>query len=391
MYKPTIHSKLPGVGETIFTVMTSLAKEFKAINLGQGFPDFPMNEQLINLVHKAMLDGHNQYTHKNGALELRVALAEKINSLYHFSIHPEKEICITPGATNAIYTALTTVLKPGDEVIMFEPAFDSYLPNIELNGAKAVRINLTYPTYKIDWEEVGSKITSSTKMILLNSPHNPTGTILDKEDIRQLQNIVAQTNILLLSDEVYEHIIFDGREHESILKYPDLFLRSFVTFSLGKVFSCTGWKLGYCVAPEQLMQEFLNVFQYTAFSCFSPAQYAIAEFLQQKSEYLLLGDQMEKKKNFFQKLMAATSFVPLPSSGSYFQLYNYENISKKNELDFAVQLTKEAGVTAIPVAAFYKEAINNSVLRFCFAKKEETLEKAAERLIHFETNNSIGY
>lgn len=384
MQKPTIHSKLPGVGDTIFTVMSSLAKQHKAINLGQGFPDFPMNEKLIHLVHKAMLDGHNQYTHKNGAIELREALAEKISSLYQQTIDPATEICITPGATNAIYNALTTVLKPGDEVIMFEPAFDSYLPNIELNGAKAVRINLKYPNYKIDWEEVREKITPSTKMIMLNSPHNPTGTILDKEDIQQLKNIVANTNIFLLSDEVYEHIIFEGKEHESILKYPDLFQRSFVTFSLGKVFNCTGWKLGYCVAPHHLMQEFLTIYQYTAFSCFSPAQFAIAEFLQEKDEYLLLGSELEKKKNHFEKLMAPTSFIPFPSSGGYFQLYNYENVSKKKELDFAIQLTKEAGVTAIPVAAFYKEAVNNSVLRFCFAKKEETLEKAAERLIHFE-------
>ena len=384
MQKPTIHSKLPGVGDTIFTVMSSMAKIFKAINLGQGFPDFPMNEKLIHLVNKAMLDGHNQYTHKNGAIELRQALAEKIVYLYNQKINPDTEICITPGATNAIYNALTTVLQPGDEVIMFEPAFDSYLPNIELNGAKAVRVNLNYPTYKINWEEVRDKITSSTKMIMLNSPHNPTGTVLDKEDIKELQQIVENTDILILSDEVYEHIIFEGKEHESILKYPELFQRSLVTFSFGKVFSCTGWKLGYCVAPDRLMKEFLKVYQYTAFSCFSPAQYAIAEFLQEKDEYLLLGKHLEKKKNYFQDLMAQTSFTPLPSSGSYFQLYNYENVSKKDELDFAIQLTKEAGVTAIPVAAFYKEAVNNSVLRFCFAKKEETLEKAAERLIHFE-------
>lgn len=384
MQKPTIHSKLPGIGDTIFTVMSTLAKQNQAINLGQGFPDFSMNEKLIHLVSKAMIDGHNQYTHKNGAIELRNALAEKIFSLYNQTINPESEICITPGATNAIYNALTTVLQPGDEVIMFEPAFDSYLPNIELNGAKAIRINLKYPAYKIDWAEVKDRFTPATRMILLNSPHNPTGTILGKEDIQELKNIVANTNILLLSDEVYEHIIFEGKQHESILKYPELFQRSFVTFSLGKVFNCTGWKLGYCVAPNHLMQEFLKVYQYTAFSCFSPAQFAIAEFLQEKDEYLNLGKELEKKKNYFQNLMAQTSFIPLPSAGSYFQLYNYGNISKKDELEFAVQLTKEAGVTAIPVAAFYKEAVNNSVLRFCFAKKEETLEKAAERLIRYE-------
>ena len=384
MHKPTIHSKLPGIGDTIFTVMSSMAKEFNAINLGQGFPDFPMSEKLIHLVHKAMMDGYNQYTHKNGALELREALASKVYSLYKKNIDPATEICITPGATNAIYTALTTVLQPGDEVIMFEPAFDSYLPNIEINGAKAIRINLEYPKYKINWEEVREKVTPSTKMIMINSPHNPTGTILHREDIQQLKKIVDQTNILILSDEVYEHIIFDGQEHESILKYPELFQRSFVTFSLGKVFHCTGWKLGYCIAPGHLMQEFLNVYQYTAFSCFSPAQYAIAEFFLEKEEYLHLGEILEKKKIYFQNLMGQTSFQPIPSSGSYFQLYNYELISQKKELDFAIELTKKAGVTAIPVAAFYKEPINNSVLRFCFAKKEETLQTAAERLIRFE-------
>ncbi len=384
MNKPTIISKLPGIGDTIFTVMSSMAKEFNAINLGQGFPDFPMSEKLIHLVHKAMMDGYNQYTHKNGALELREALASKIFSLYNQSIDPATEICITPGATNAIYTALTTVLQPGDEVIMFEPAFDSYLPNIEINGAKAIRINLKCPDYKINWDEVRKKLTPLTKMILLNSPHNPTGSVLDREDIEQLKKIVAHTNILILSDEVYEHIIFEGKEHESILKYPELFQRSFVTFSLGKVFHCTGWKLGYCVAPKHFMKELLNVSQYIAFSCFSPAQYAIAEFLQEKEEYLLLGQKIEKKKNFFQDLMGRTSFRALPSSGSYFQLYKYDRISQKNELDFAVELTKKAGVTAIPVAAFYKEVVNNSVLRFCFAKKEETLEKAADRLVAFE-------
>lgn len=384
MNNPSFQPKLPGIGDTIFTVMSSMAKEFKAINLGQGFPDFPMNEKLIHLVNKAMMDGYNQYTHKNGALELREALASKVFSIYGRTIDAETEICITPGATNAIYTALTTVLQPGDEVIMFEPAFDSYLPNIEINGAKAIRINLKYPHYKINWDEVREKITPATKMIMLNSPHNPTGTILDKEDIEQLKKVVAETNILLLSDEVYEHIIFEGQYHESILKYPELFQKSFVTFSLGKVFHCTGWKLGYCIAPAHLMQEFLNVYQYTVFSCFSPAQYAIAEFLQEKEEYLLLGKKIEEKKNYFQNLMSQTSFRPLPSSGSYFQLYNYELISQKKELDFAIDLTKKAGVTAIPVSAFYKEPVHNSVLRFCFAKKEETLQKAAERLIRFE-------
>lgn len=383
---PIIISKLPDVGETIFTVMSSLAQKHQAINLGQGFPDFSMNEKLVNLVHKAMIDGHNQYTHKNGSIELRTALVEKISFLYNQTIDPLSEICITPGATYAIYTALTTVLRPGDEVIVFEPAYDSYLPNIELNGAIPIRIALKYPDYKIDWQEVRDRITPATKLIILNSPNNPTGTILDKQDIDTLTEIVNEFNLLIFSDEVYEHIIFDGNVHESILKYPELFKRSFVTFSLGKVYNCTGWKLGYCVAPKALMQEFLKVHQFNAFSCFSPAQFAIAAFLKEKDAYLLLGRQLEKKKNYFKDLMSGTSFKPLPSSGSYFQLYNYEAISRENEIDFAMRLTREAGVTAIPVAAFYKEPVNNSVLRFCFAKKESTLQAAAERLMEFEKN-----
>ena len=384
MPTPSVTYKLSEVKETIFTVMSSLAQEHQAINLGQGFPDFSMNEKLVNLVHKAMMDGHNQYTHKNGSIELRTALAEKISFLYNQSIDPLSEICITPGGTYAIYTALTSVLNPQDEVIVFEPAYDSYLPNIELNGARPIRISLKYPDYKIDWQEVRDKITPATKLIIVNSPHNPTGTILNKQDIDQLTEIVNKFNLLILSDEVYEHIIFNDYEHESILKYPALFDRSFVTFSLGKVFNCTGWKLGYCIAPKILMKEFLKVHQFNAFSCFSPAQFAIAEFLKEKDEYLQLGSYLEKKKDYFQDLMAQTSFKPLPSSGSYFQLYNYEALSRENEIDFAIRLTKEAGVTAIPVAAFYKEPVNNGVLRFCFAKKEETLFAAAKRLIQFE-------
>lgn len=388
MPTPTIISKLPTVGETIFTQMSSLAQKYQAINLGQGFPDFPMNEKLVHLVHKAMMNGHNQYTHQNGSIELRNALTEKVSFLYNQTIDPLSEICITPGGTYALYTAITAVLRAGDEVIVFEPAYDSYLPNIELNGGIPIRICLKYPDYKIDWQEVREKITPATKMIILNSPHNPTGTVIDKHDIDKLTEITQEFNLLILSDEVYEHIIFNDRQHESILKYPNLFKRSFITFSLGKVFNCTGWKIGYCIAPKLLMQEFLKVHQFNAFSCFSPAQYAIAEFLKDKDEYLLLGEKLEKKKNYFQGLLSQTAFKPLPSSGSYFQLYSYENLSRETEKDFAIRLTKEAGVTAIPVAAFYREPVNNCILRFCFAKKEETLQKAAERIIQFEKDHS---
>ncbi len=287
MFTPDITSKLPSVGPTIFTVMSSLAAEHQAINLGQGFPDYEMSPELINLVNHYMKAGYNQYVHMNGLPALRDILAEKIFSLYQQQINADAEITITPGGTYAIYTALTTVLKPGDEVIVFEPAYDSYIPNIEINGAIPVLIPLTYPDYKsdgyrIDWDEVRKKISAKTKVIMLNSPHNPTGSVLSKDDIKELQQIVASTNIFIVSDEVYEHLIFDGKEHESILKYPDLFARSFVCFSFGKVFHCTGWKLGYCVAPAAIMNEFRKVHQFNCFTCNTPVQYALADFLKEK-------------------------------------------------------------------------------------------------------------
>lgn len=382
---PFIQSKLPNTGESIFTVMSALAQQHKAINLGQGFPDFSMKEELIALVNKAMKDGHNQYAHRNGSEALREILAEKVYSLYKNKIDAATEICITPGATYAIYTALTAVLNPGDEVIVFEPAYDSYLPNIIINGAIPVLIPLEYPDYKINWNVVKEKITPATKMIMLNSPHNPSGSVLDKNDIEQLRKLVNDTGIFILSDEVYEHIIFDGLEHESILKYPDLFQRSFVTFSFGKVYHCTGWKMGYCIALDPLMKEFLKVHQYNCFCCNSPVQYAMAKFLENKNEYLFLGDSLQKKRDYFNQLMTLTKFKPLPSHGSYFQLYSYAQLSGAKEIDFAKQLTREARVATVPTSAFYKNEIDNKVLRFCFAKKESTLNEAVERLIKFES------
>ncbi|MDP4283117.1 MAG: methionine aminotransferase [Bacteroidota bacterium] len=383
MITTSIKSKLPNTGQTIFTVMSVLAKKHKAINLGQGFPDFDMNEDLISLVHKAMKDGHNQYVHMNGLIELRETIADKIFYLYQSKINPNKEICITPGGTYAIYTALTSLLKPGDEVIVFEPAYDSYIPNIKINGAIPVLIPLTYPEYKIDWNLVKDKINPQTRMIILNSPHNPTGTVIDKNDIEELRKIVFGTDILILSDEVYEHIIFDGIQHESILKYPDLFARSFIAFSFGKVYNCTGWKIGYCIAPPTLMKEFLKVHQYNCFSCNSPLQYALAQYLQNKNEYLQLGNSFQKKRDYFNVIMAQTKFKAIPSHGSYFQLYNYSEVSNESEIEFAKRLTRNAGVTSIPVSAFYKEGKDNKVLRFCFAKKESTLNEAVNRLINY--------
>ncbi len=378
---PSITSKLPSIGPTIFTVMSSLAVEHNAINLGQGFPDYPMSEELISLVNQHMKAGHNQYVHMNGLPALRNVIAEKIFGLYQQQINADTEITVTPGGTYAIYTALTAVLQPGDEVIVFEPAYDSYIPNVEINGAVPVLIPLTYPDYKIDWNEVRKRISAKTKMVMLNSPHNPTGAILSKEDIFQLQQIVKDTNIFILSDEVYEHLIFDDMQHESMLRYPDLLERSFVCFSFGKVYHCTGWKLGYCIAPEALTKEFRKVHQFNCFSCNSPMQFALADFLQYKESYLTLGNFLQKKRDFFMNLMKQTNFKPLPSHGSYFQLYSYENMSDESEKDFAIRLTKDFGVATIPASAFYKNGKDDKVLRFCFAKKESTLEEAVNRLL----------
>ena len=380
---PSIQSKLPAVGTTIFTVMSSLAASHKAVNLGQGFPDFSMNEELSGLVNKAMLQGHNQYVHMCGLPVLRESLASKCGSLYNSVINPDTDITITPGGTYAIYTAFTTILQPGDEVILFEPAYDSYIPNIEINNGIAVPIPLSFPDYKINWQEVKNRVTAKTKAIILNSPHNPTGSVLDETDIEQLRAIVKDTSIIIISDEVYEHLIFDDKPHLSMLRYPDLLERSFVCFSFGKTYHCTGWKLGYCIAPDALMKEFRKVHQFNCFTCNSPMQYALADFLNDREQYLQLGKFLQQKRDHLAEYMKQTKFIALPSYGSYFQLYSYRLISDEPEHEFAVRLTKEAGVATIPVAAFYKEAVNNQVLRFCFAKKESTLEEAVNRLVKF--------
>lgn len=375
-----IQSKLPQVGTTIFTVMSQLANEAGAVNLGQGFPDFPMSAELTSLVNKAMQDGFNQYTHMNGYPPLVKALAAKANKLYNASLDPAASITVTPGGTYAIYTALTTVLQPGDEVIVFEPAYDCYIPTIELNKAIAVPIQLQYPNYGIPWEEVKSKITSRTRMIMINSPHNPTGAVLSAEDMQMLSSIVEGTNIIILSDEVYEHLIFDGIEHQSILRYPHLFERSFVCFSFGKTYHCTGWKLGYCMAPEQLMKEFRKVHQFNCFTCPTPPQVALATYIENEEAYLSLGSAMQTKRDYFRVLMRDTPFTCIPSHGSYFECYSYASFSQLSDKELAIKLTKEFGVATIPVSAFYQNGQDNKVLRFCFAKLEATLEKAVQGL-----------
>ena len=377
----SIQSKLPDVGTTIFTVMSQLAVQHNAVNLGQGFPDFPMNTTLHELVAKAMREGFNQYVHMNGYPLLRQQLANKVQQLYHTTIDAETDITLTPGGTYAIYTALTTVLQPGDEVIVFEPAYDSYIPNIEINGAVAVRIALNYPDYSIPWEEVKKKITGKTRMIMINSPHNPTGAVLSATDMQTLANVVEGTNIIILSDEVYEHLIFDGLTHESILRYPELLKRSFVCFSFGKTYHCTGWKLGYCISSPDMMKEFRKVHQFNCFTCDTPKQVALATYLDDAQAYLELGAQIQQKRDYFRKQMEQTPFQCIPSHGSYFECYSYTAITDEPDMTFAKRLTTEYGVATIPVSAFYKDGKDDKVIRFCFAKQETTLDQAIEKLL----------
>ena len=379
---PTIDSKLPNVGTTIFTVMSGLATEYNAVNLGQGFPDFPMSHELTGLVSKAMQENYNQYAPMPGWLPLRESIAEKAAFLYGAEINPGTEITITPGGTYAIYSAFTAILRPGDEVIIFEPAYDSYIPNIEINGAKAIRLPLVYPDYHIDWNMVRSSITSKTKAIIINSPHNPTGSVIGKKDIAELRSVVKDTGIFIIADEVYEHLIFDGIPHQSMLRYPDLLERSFVCFSLGKVYNCTGWKLGYCIAPEPLMKEFRKVHQFNCFSCHTPVQVGLATFMKKREAYLGLSAEMQQKRDLFIELMKSTRFDMLSSHGSYFICAGYSRITDEADKDFAIRLTKEAGVATIPVSAFYQDGKDNKVLRFCFSKNRETLERAVEKLVH---------
>jgi methionine aminotransferase len=376
----SINSKLPSTGTSIFTVMSALANEHNAINLGQGFPDFPMDQQLAELTAKAIKDGHNQYAPMAGLLSLRESISNKILSLYNNSISPEDCITITPGGTYAIYTAFTTLLQPGDEVIVFEPAYDSYIPNIIANGAVPVRIPLMFPEYKIDWDLVSRSISKKTRAIIINSPHNPTGSVLSHEDMLSLQNILRDSNIFLISDEVYEHLIFDGKQHQSVLKYPELFSRSFICFSFGKVYNCTGWKQGYCIAPKELMSAFRKIHQFNAFCAFAPTQVALAEHLKEKNAYTSLSGFMQQKRDLFVSLMKDSAFTMLNSYGGYFICATYENISTISAMDFSVLMTKKFGVTTIPVSAFYLHGNDDRVIRFCFAKKDETLIAAAEKL-----------
>jgi methionine aminotransferase len=372
-----MQSKLPNIGTSIFTVMSQLAAKHNAINLGQGFPDFPMSAELIECVNKAMQSGGNQYAHTNGVPLLRERLAEKIKYLYDVNINPETNITITPGGTYSIFCAFSTIIQPGDEVIIFEPAYDSYIPNIVFNGGIVVPIELEFPDYTIPWDKVKAAITPKTKAILVNTPHNPTGRVFTKDDILILQEIVLSNNLYLISDEVYEHLIYDNKQHETVMKYPDLFARTFVCFSFGKTYHCTGWKLGYCIAPENIMKEYRKVHQFNAFGCDTPKQIAIAEYMTNKEAYLSIGAMYQEKRDYLRGLLDNTKFVRLPSSGSYFESYRYDTISDEPDTVFAERLVKDFGIAVVPMSAFYQKSTDHKVIRLCFAKVKETLDAAA--------------
>ena len=375
-----IKSKLPEVGVTIFSVMSRLANEHGAINLSQGFPDFPVDQELIDMVSMHMRNGHNQYAPMQGVMPLREAISLKTKNLHNGKYDPLTEITITSGGTEALYAAITAVVSSDDEVIVFEPAYDSYVPAIELAGGKPVFCQLHHPRYSIDWDMVKDKITSRTKLIIINSPHNPTGAVLSETDISALTTIVADTGILILSDEVYEHIIFDGRIHHSMARYPELASRSFVVCSFGKTFHVTGWKVGYCIAPAALSTEFQKIHQYLTFSTSTPVQFALADFLNRKETYLGLSAFYQRKRDLFLSLIKGSRFLAIPSAGTYFQMLDYSGITDERDTEFAQRMITGHGVASIPPSVFYDEPVDNKILRFCFAKKDETLERAAERL-----------
>lgn len=376
-FKGKIQSRLPEAGTSIFAVMSGLAAETGAINLSQGFPDFEISNSLIQLVTANMQKGYNQYAPMQGVLALREAIASKAFKIYGIKYDPVTEINVTAGATEAIFSVITAMVHAGDEVIIIEPAYDSYVPSVKLCGGIVKYSSLSLPGYQVNWDEIRSLISSRTRMIILNTPHNPTGSVLQKSDLLKLNELVSNTNILILSDEVYEHLIFDGLRHESICYYPELAERSFVIGSFGKTFHTTGWKTGYILAPSELMTEVRKVHQFVVFASNTPIQYAIAEFLHDETNYLQLPNFYQQKRDLFVSLISESRFKVIPSFGTYFQLLDYSAISDSDEMSFAIRLTKEFGVASVPVSPFYHNATDNKVLRFCFAKKEETLRKAA--------------
>ena len=373
-------SKLPDIETTIFAVMSGLANKYNALNLSQGYPNFKGDQKLYDLVTKAMNSGYNQYAHMYGCPDLRLAIKKKIELLYNTSYHPENEITITVGATQAIYTTISTFVGKGDEVIVFRPAYDSYIPSVEINGGIPASVQLYKPDFKVDWNEVKKKISSKTKMIIINTPHNPTGTMLSEQDMMQLQELTKNTNIIVLSDEVYEHLTFDDENHQSACKYPDLKSRSFVVSSLGKTFHNTGWKIGYCCAPKDLMDEFIKLHQFTVFSVSHFTQKGIADYMQNPEHYLQLSGFFQKKRDVFLNQIKESRFKFIPSKGTYFQLLDYSDITDENDFEFAKRLITEHGVASIPTSVFNENKLDQKVLRFCFAKTDDTIIKAGEIL-----------
>jgi len=375
-----LRSKLPSVGTTIFTVMSRLASDLGAINLSQGFPDFDCDPELVDAVARHMRAARNQYAPMQGVPALREAIAGKYEEFHGRRYDPETEVTVTSGGTEAIFDAVTAVLHPGEEAIVLEPCYDSYIPAIEMSGGVAVVVPLRYPDYSVDWPAVRAAITPKTRLLIINTPHNPAGAVLTASDIQELIAIVKGTDLLIVSDEVYEHIIFDGIQHESMARHPELAERSFVVGSFGKTYHTTGWKIGYAVAPAELTTEFRKVHQFVTFSTITPVQYALADFLSARRGLKELAPFFQRKRDLFLKLMEGSRFHPLKSRGSYFQLMDYSAITSEHDAEFAVRLTKERGVASIPTSPFLSRSPAPPVLRFCFAKKDETLERAAERL-----------
>ncbi|WP_420150778.1 methionine aminotransferase [Spirosoma sp.] len=373
-------SKLPNVGTTIFTVMSKLATETGAINLSQGFSGFDCSPELVSLVEHYLRNGFNQYAPMTGVPALREALAQKTFEQYNVAYNPETEVTITSGATEAIFAAVTSVVRPGDEVIVLEPAYDSYVPAIELNGGIPVYVTLTLPSYAIDWQAIAEKVTDKTRLILVNTPHNPTGHVWTRSDLNQLADLIRDRDIWIVSDEVYEHILFDGRSHHSLMTHPELQERTFVIGSFGKTFHITGWKIGYCLAPVNLTTEFRKIHQYLTFSTVTPIQYALADYLKQPEHYRQLPDFYQHKRDLFLEGLRGSRFTFTPAEGSFFQTVSYAAVSDEPDYDLAVRLTKEIGVASIPVSVFYHQRNDYQILRFCFAKDDATLQEAAERL-----------
>ena len=379
-YKARLDSKLPHAGTSIFAVMSKLAHEHGAINLSQGYPDFPTSPRLIELVHEAMKTGHNQYAPMPGIFGLREAIAEKLERLYETHYDPDTEITVTAGATQAIFTAIAATVQKNDEVILFAPAYDSYAPSVEANGGVPVEIEMEVPGFTIDWHKVKQSISERTRMIIINTPHNPTGSVLTDEDMKQLSELTANSSIIILSDEVYEHMIYDGEKHNSVARYPELADRSFLVASFGKTFHNTGWKMGYCAAPRELMSEFRKIHQFNVFSVNHPMQKAISIYLKNPDNYEYLSGFFEAKRNLFLEAIKGSRFSFIPSKGTYFQLLGYSSISAEGDMELASRMTREHKVASIPVSAFYQNKTDNKILRFCFAKSEETLLRGAEIL-----------